>query len=188
EPSLRAGDEPLAGHAGRHRLGRHDPALVAQLGVDGRAAIGARLAAGVLEDLAHLRIEGDTAPLCRCGLAVAPLVEPALADLECPAGDRVRDAMVGPLGGDERGQAHPVASLTQRTTDRLSTSRSISSSAQRRRSRTSSSRSFAVRPSASPRSTRSLFTQLPSVPSWIPSSRTTVATGLPVSRTIRTAP
>jgi hypothetical protein len=58
----------------------------------------------------------------------------------------------------------------------------------RRRSRTSSSRSSAVRPSASPRSTRSRFTQLPSVPSLIPSSLAISAMGLPVSRTILTAP
>ena len=72
------------------------------------------------------------------------------------------------------------------TTEPLSTSRSISSSAQHRRSRTSSARSSELRPSASPRSMRSLRT--PRVPAPIPRSRAISTTGLRVSRTIRTAP
>src|SRR5690606_28352633 len=143
---------------------------------------------GVREDLGDLRVERGAATLAHGRLTITPLVEPALADIQRPAGDRVRHPVLGPLGGDERGQAQRVASFTHRTTDRLRTSRSISSSAQRRRNRTSSSRSFALRPSASPRSTRSLATQLPNVPSLIPRSRATSAIGLPVSRTIRTAP
>ena len=74
------------------------------------------------------------------------------------------------------------------TTDRLSTSRSISNSAQRRRNRTSSARSSELKPSASPRSIRSLRTQFPRVPAPIPRSRAISTTGLRVSRTIRTAP
>ena len=58
-------------------------------------------------------------------------------------------------------------------------------SAQRCRSRTSSDRSSVLRPSASPRSLRN---QLPSVPAPIPNSRAISATGLRISRTIRTAP
>lgn len=46
----------------------------------------------------------------------------------------------------------------------------------------------AVHRPVSPRATRSLATQLPSVPSLIPRSWATCAIGLPVSRTIRTAP
>ena len=53
--------------------------------------------------------------------------------------------MLGPLRGDEL-SGHRVASFTQRTTDRLSTSRSTSNSAALLRSRASSARSSAVNP------------------------------------------
>src|SRR6266704_4941040 len=96
-----------------------------------------------------------------------------------------------PLGRDEAGHRHrpPIASWTQRATERLSTSRCIVSSAFSFRSRSSSARSSSLSaPLPSPRARRSLAHQLPSVPSLIPSSRATCAIGLPVSRTSRTAP
>ena len=103
-------------------------------------------------------------------------------------GGRMRHPEVGPLGCDALEQAHRVASLTQRTTDRSSRHHaSVSSSAQRRRSRASSARSSPPRRSPQ-RSARSLRTQSPNVPAPIPSSRATSATGLRVSWTIRTAP
>ena len=69
----------------------------------------------------------------------------------------MRDAVLLPLGGDQRGHRYrPIASLTQRATLRLSTSRSIASSAFSRRSRASSARSSSLSaPSASPRRRRS---------------------------------
>ena len=70
----------------------------------------------------------------------------------------------------------------------LRRSPSISSSAQRLRSLTSSALSSELRPSASPRSMRSLRTQFPRVPAPIPRSRAISTTGLRVFRTIRTAP
>jgi hypothetical protein len=105
-------------------------------------------------------------------------------------GHRVGHVVVGPLGADERRHAHFIASLTHRTTERLSTSRSMASSAFSRRSRANSARSSSLSPAGpvSPRSCRSCLTQLPRVPSWIPRSRATCAIGLPVSRTMRTAP
>lgn len=76
-----------------------------------------------------------------------------------------------------------------RTTERLSTSRSITSSAFSARSRTSSARSDSADvPSPPSRARWSAATQLPKVPSLIPRSRATRAIGLPVSRTMRTAP
>src|SRR5450759_3564847 len=81
-----------------------------------------------------------------------------------------------------------VRDNTHRTTERLRTSRSIRSSAFSLRSRFSSSMSATDRPLVPSRLARSLAYQLPSVPSLIPRSRATRATGFPVSRTIRTAP
>src|SRR5690348_8673280 len=119
-----------------------------------------------------------------------PLVIPGLGHAQRPAGHRVRDAVPVPLGGDEGSHRYlPIASLTQRATLRLSTSRSIASSAFSLRSRASSARSSSLStPLPSPRRRLSAFTQLPRVPSLIPRSRATCAIGLPVSRTSRTAP
>src|SRR6478752_1682952 len=129
--------------------------------------------------------------LCpRPGPPTPPFVEPGLGHPQRPAAHRVRDPVLVPLGGDQGGHRYrPIASLTQRATLRLRTSRSIASSAFSLRSRTSSARSSSLSaPSASPRRRRSALTQLPSVPSLTPRSRTTCAIGLPVSRTSRTAP
>src|SRR5262249_15828212 len=102
----------------------------------------------------------------------------------------MRDAVIRPLGCDERGHGYrPIASDTQRATLRLRTSHLMASSAFSLRSRASSARSSSLSaPSPSPRRRRSAFTQLPSVPSLIPRSRATCAIGLPVSLTSRTAP
>src|SRR4051794_21125628 len=102
----------------------------------------------------------------------------------------MRDTVLGPLDGDEPGHRYrPIASLTQRATDRLRTSRCIRSSTFSLRNRSNSARSLsltAALPSA--RLRRSRAHQLPSVPSLMPSSRGTCAIGLPVSNTSRTAP
>src|SRR6185437_13740654 len=80
---------------------------------------------------------------------LAPLVEPRLADPQHPAAERVRHPVIIPLGSDESGHGYrPIASLTQRATERLSTSRSIASSAFSRRNLASSARSSSLnRPS-----------------------------------------
>jgi putative transposase len=82
-----------------------------------------------------------------------------------------------------------IYALTHRATLRLSTSRSIASSAFSFRSRASSGRpSSSSAPLPSPRRRLSALTQFPSVPSLRPRPRATCATGFPVSRTSRTAP
>src|SRR6266700_562590 len=119
-----------------------------------------------------------------------PPVEPGPGHPQRPAGCRVRDAVLLPLGDDKAGHGYrPTASCTQRATERLSTSHLMASSAFSLRSRASSARSSSLSaPSRSPRRRRSVFTQFPRVPSLIPRSRATCAIGLPVSRTSRTAP
>jgi len=72
-----------------------------------------------------------------------------------PAALRVGHPVLGPLGGGEARHAQRVASFTHGTTDRLRTSRSIRSSGFSLQSRFNSARSSTVRPSLSPRSTRS---------------------------------
>src|SRR4051812_21394257 len=122
-------------------------------------------------------------------VAIAPFVEPRRADRQRPARGRMRDLMLGPLGGDELGHGYrPIASFTQRATERLSTSRCIRSSMSSFRSRSSSARSDSLS-SAGPFSpARRLAHQLPSVPSLTPSSRATCAIGFPVWITSCTAP
>src|SRR3954447_13577308 len=134
--------------------------------------------------------QADPPGMPRGGITVPPLVEPRRADLQCPARGRVRDAVLLPLGGDKGGHRYrPIASSTQRATERLSTSRCIRSSVTSLRSRTSSARSSSLN-AALPfsRLRRSPAHQLPSVPSLMPSSRATCAIGLPVSNTSCTAP
>src|SRR5664279_3869135 len=150
-----------------------------------RRAVGAR---GYVEQLQDRRVQLGPAPLTSGGRPVEPLVEPRLAHPQDHAAHRVRDAVEGPLVGDEACHAHFVASSTHRTTERLRTSRSIRSSAFSLRSRFSSAMSSTDRPLVPSRSPRSWANQLPSVPSLIPRSRATCAIGFPVSRTIRTAP
>jgi hypothetical protein len=79
------------------------------------------------ERLGDRRVEPGPAQLDRRGNPgpVLPLVKPRLRHVQRPARDRVRHAVAGPLVGDERGQAHRVASFTHRTTDRLRTVRMI---------------------------------------------------------------
>src|SRR3954447_24685460 len=134
--------------------------------------------------------QADPPGMPRGGITVPPLVEPRRADLQCPARGRVRHLMLLPLGGDKGGHRYrPIASSTQRATERLSTSRCIRSSVTSLRSRTSSARSSSLN-AALPfsRLRRSPAHQLPSVPSLIPRSRATCAIGLPVSNTSCTAP
>src|SRR4029077_19827377 len=109
--------------------------------------------------------------------AVFPFVEPGPGHAQRPAGCRVRDLVPVPLGGDQGGHRYrPIASLTQRATLRLSTSRSIASSAFSFRSRASSARSSSLSsPFPSPRRRFSAFTQFPSVPSLMPRSFATCA-------------
>jgi hypothetical protein len=73
---------------------------------------------------------------------VPPLVEPALTCPERPARGGVGNPVLVPLGDDEPGHRYrPIASSTQRATDRLSTSHCMRSSITSRRRRSSSARS-----------------------------------------------
>src|SRR4051794_1329928 len=122
-------------------------------------------------------------------IAVPPLVEPRRADPQRPTRGGVRDLVLLPLGDDELGHRYrPIASSTQRATERLSTSRCIRSSITSRRSRSNSARSSGSRERSFFRVRLSRAHQLPSVPSLMPKSRATCAIGLPVSTTSCTAP
>src|SRR3954470_9944662 len=164
------GDQALAAHRVRDRLLGHDPARVAQIGVQPRRTV---QPPRLLERLGHGGVDLAPSLLARRRRALEPLVEPRERDPEQGAGERVRHPVEGPLVGDEAGHAHFVASFTHRTTDRLSTSRSIRSSAFSARSRLSSSMSPVDRPSVPFRASRALATQLPNVPSLTPRSRAT---------------
>src|SRR4029450_6461227 len=141
------------------------------------------------EQSGDLDLQGGAASVLRRRIAVPPLVEPRLADLQAPARGRVRDPVLLPLGDDELGRGYrPIASSPQRATDRLRTSRCIRSSITSRRSRSNSARSSGSRERSFFRARRAWAHQLPSVPSLTPRSRATCAIGLPVSITPRTAP
>src|SRR6266568_707579 len=154
-------------HQARDGVLAHPPTRLAQRGGDPRRPVLA-LAGG------EQRRDPGFQPLPPRGprreLPVLPLVKPGLGHPQRPAADRLRDAVGLPLGSDEPGHGYllPIASLTQRATLRLRTSRSIASSAHSRRSRASSARSSSPSsPVPSPRRRLSAFTQLPSVPSLI---------------------
>src|ERR1039457_2388678 len=153
--------------------------------MNARRAIGAL---GRVEHLQDLGVQLGPAPLTCGGRPVEPFVEPRLAHSQDHAAHRVRDAVEGPLVGDEACHAHFVASFTHPATERLRTSRSIRSLVFSLRSRFSSLMSSTDRPLLPSGSARSWAYQWPSVPSLIPRSRATCAIGFPVSRTIRTAP
>src|SRR5262249_14398472 len=187
-PSLLApGGQALRAHQASDGVLAHPPASLAQVGGDPRRPV--------------LALMPHEQPLHFCGQPLAvlslgrqpptgPLVTPGAGHPQRPARHRGRDAVPRPLGSNETGHHYrPIASFTQRATERLSTSRSIASPAFSRRSRASSARSSSSStPLPSPRPRRSALTQFPRVPALIPRSRATSAIGLPVSRTSRTAP
>src|SRR5690349_6468146 len=184
---LAPGGQALLAHQRRHGVLAHPPARLPQIRSDPRRPVGTPVRG---EQPADLR--GQRRPPRRPDRqhAILMLVKPGPGHPQRPAGQRGRNTMLIPLGGDQRGHRYrPIASLTQRATERLSTSRSIASSAFSFRSRASSARSSSPSaPSASPRRRLSAFTQFPRVPSLIPRSLATCAIGRPVSRTSRTAP
>src|SRR5262249_18702106 len=159
--------QALLAHHARHGVLADAPPGLAQRGGDPRRPVLA-LTAG--EQPRGLGLEPLPARGPRRQLPGPPLVEPGLAYSHPPPGHRVRHALRLPLGGDEPGHGYrPIASLTQRATLRLSTSRSIRSSAFSFRSRTSSARSSSLScPSPPSRRRRSTCTQFPSVPSLTP--------------------
>src|SRR5258705_4242051 len=184
---LPPGCQALLAHHRGDRVLADRPALIAQVRGDPRRAVLAFMRG---EQPLHLGLELLMPPCPRRQRAVLVLVKPGPGHPQRPAGHRGRNTMLVPLGGDQRGHRYrPIASLTQRATERLSTSRSIASSAFSFRSRASSARSSSPSaPSASPRRRRSAFTQFASVPSWMPRSLATCAIGCPVSRTRQTPP
>src|SRR6185369_15005521 len=184
---LAAGDQPLLGHDLRDRVLADPPPGLVQVGGDPRGAVAATVRGEQPRDLS--RELGAPRPPPG-GVPGATLVEPCRADTQRPARGGMRNLVLGPLDGDEPGHRYrPIASLTQRATDRLRTSRCIRSSTFSRRSRSSSTRSLSLNAALpSSRLRRSRAHQLPSVPSLMPNSRATCAIGLPVSSTSRTAP
>ena len=171
------------GHQLRDVFSRDLPALLAQLDPrDPRRAVGA---ARVVEELPDL-VGRQLGPPHPAGVLVAgrATCRTTTPTPQRPAGHRVRHAVLGPLGAMNAATLTPVASLTHRTTDRLRTSRSIASSAFSRRSRASSARSSSdsCPAAASPRASRSCFTQFASVPvvdPQIPRDLRDRLTGLP---------
>jgi hypothetical protein len=123
-------------HPRRDRVLGDLPARFAQVMGDPRAAVGAARGSEQSTDLLVQLL----APLITCaGPTVDPLVEPGLRDPPRPVRSRVPNAETGPLGRDElRHDRWFIESFTHRSTERLSTSRSISNSglslAQRARS------------------------------------------------------
>src|SRR6266566_5270033 len=185
---LRRGDQALLAHQRRHGVLPHPPARLAQVRGDPRRAVLALVRGKQPPDLGFQPLP---ARCPRRQPPSGPPVEPGPGHPQRPAGCRVRDAVLLPLGDDKAGHGYrPTASCTQRATERLSTSHLMASSAFSLRSRASSARSSSLSTPSPPwrLRRRSAFTQLPSVPSWMPSSRATCAIGLPVSRTSRTAP
>src|SRR5207248_39836 len=186
-PLLAPGGQAQLAHDRRDGVLADRPPGLAQVRGDPRRPVGAPVGLEQPPDLSCQRL------FARCPrreLGVIPLAGPGPGYSQGPAGHCMRDVMLVPLGGDQGGHRYrPIASLTQRATERLRTSRSIASSAFSLRSRASSARSSSdSAPLPSPRCRLSAFTQLPRVPSLIPRSRATCAIGLPVSRTSRTAP
>ena len=147
---FRPGDQALRAQQCGDGVLADSPARLTQIGGDPRGAVAA-LVRG--EQPGDLDAQPRPAGMLRRGVAVGPLVEPRLAHPEGSAGDRVRHSVGVPLGGDEGGHRYrPIASVTQRATERLSTSRCIRSSAFSFRSRANSARSSSLSgPSPSPR-------------------------------------
>src|SRR5580700_686349 len=183
---LPPGGQALLTHDRGDRVLADLPACRSQVGSDPRRPVRAPVRGEQPPDLSR---QGLPAGGPRRERPVFVLAEPGPGHSQCPAGHRMRNPVLVPLGGDQGGHRYrPIASLTQRATLRLRTSRSIASSAFSLRSRASSARSSSPSSDPSPRRRRSAFTQFPRVPSLIPRSLATCAIGLPVSRTSRTAP
>src|SRR4051794_2264423 len=125
-PLLPPGDEVLVAHDLRDGVLADPLPGLMQVGGDPRGAVSTVMLGEQPGDLGGQR---DPAGVLRRGVAVPPLVEPRLADAQRPAGGRVRHLMLLPPGGDKGGHRYrPIASSTQRATERLSTSRCIRSS------------------------------------------------------------
>src|SRR3954454_10150739 len=136
------GDELLVAHDLRDGVLADPLPGLMQVGGDPRGAVPTVMLGEQPGDLGGQR---HPAGVLRRGVAVPPLVEPRLADAQRPTGGRVRHLMLLPLGGDKGGHRYrPIASSTQRATERLSTSRCIRSSVTSLRNRTSSARSSSL--------------------------------------------
>src|SRR5262249_39995802 len=141
-PLLPPGSQAQLGHQARDRVLLAPPARPPHRGGHPRPPL---LARAPPEQLGDPAFQPPPPRRPRREPSPHPLAGPGLGHPQRPAGHRVRDAANLPLGGDEPGHGYrPIASLTQRATLRLSTSRSIASSAFSLRGRTSSA------PSSSP--------------------------------------
>jgi hypothetical protein len=141
-PALRPGSCAQLAHQLRDGVLADPPAGVLQVRGDPRRPV---LALMQREQAPDLGPEPLPASRPRRQRPASPLVKPGLRHSQRPAGYRVRDAMLRPLGGDERGHGYrPIASDTQRATLRLRTSHLMASSAFSLRSRASSARSSSL--------------------------------------------
>jgi hypothetical protein len=82
----RPAHQALAGHRRLHRLLRHLPSPLAQIRAHPRRAV---IAVGLLERTLHVRVEGSAPRLARRRGSTPPLVEPRLAELQGPTGQRM---------------------------------------------------------------------------------------------------
>src|SRR5712692_1803337 len=182
EPPAAPGGQPAASHQTRHALTTRATAAVHQLGVNPRTAIplpALRVDRGDLEAQSFIR------PDVRCRRPRLPRVEARARDLQRAAQQPHREG--GLLRGDER-EPHAF-SFAKKAVAFFRMSRSIRSVRFSRRSCPSSSRSAVVSAPGVPRpaSISACRTQLRSAVSVRSSSRATVGTDLPLSRTSRTA-
>ena len=145
---FRPGHQGLLCHHGRHRVHADLPAQRPQVGADPRRPIRSVM---LREQRPDQRGQPGPARPAHRRVAVTPLIEPGLRHPQRPTRGCVRDPVLRPLGHDRGGKLYrPIASFTQRAVERLSTSRSIASSALSRRSRTSSARSLSPRTPSPP--------------------------------------
>src|SRR5262249_9410415 len=182
EPPPAPRRQPAVPHQARHALATRAAAGGRQLGVNPGAAV-------ALSALGMDRHDLEAQPVVRPDpgrrRARLPRVEPRTRHLERAAQQPYRKG--GLLRGDER-EPHGF-SFAKKAVAFFRMSRSILSVRFSRRSRPSSSRSSVVSAPVGPRpaSTSPCRTQLRSAVSVRSSSRATVATDFPLSRTIRTA-
>src|SRR5664279_4666277 len=111
--------QPPLGHDRSDGVLADPPAQGAQIGGDPRRPVGAP----VLEEQRRDQLaQPPPAGPANAGIPTAPCVEPGWGDPQRTAADRDRDLVLRPLGVDELGHRYlPIASLTQRATERLST-------------------------------------------------------------------
>src|SRR4051812_45553159 len=178
-----AGGEPHLAHEPRHPLATDPDALLSQLGVHARAAVGPSARGEDRPDpFAHPSIVLSVSPRP----AAQPGVEAAHRDAREPAQRPDRECRT--LGGDEAVAHEATASRAKKAAARFRISFSCSSRFTSRRSRASSAASAFCRATASAEpAARCSLRQPRSWLGWTPSSSETSCKGLPLSASRLTA-